>query len=84
LNHQTDNPKRHRRFSQWLSSALLLPLLALFGAAGNADYAEDWGPEAGSTIPVLEAIDQDGELRTIDSLSGSQGLLLFLNRSADW
>ena len=83
MNHQTGTPKRHRRVWQWLSASML-PLLALFGTAANADYVEDWGPEVGSEIPLLEAFDQDGELRTLDSLTGNQGLLLFLNRSADW
>jgi hypothetical protein len=83
MNHQTGTPKRHRQVWQWLRASML-PLLALFGAAANADYAEDWGPEVGSAIPLLEAFDQDGELRTLDSLTGNQGLLLFLNRSADW
>ena len=84
MNHQADNRKLHRRLGHWLGATLLLPLLALVSAAGNADYADDWGPDVGSTIPVLEAVDQDGELRTLNNLTGSQGLLLFLNRSADW
>lgn len=66
-----------------LQVCLLLPLLALFGAA-HADYADDWGPELGVEVPLLEALDQDGQLRDLDSLTGDQGLLLFLNRSADW
>ena len=62
---------------------LLLPLLAVFGSA-KADYADEWGPDLGSALPVLEAYDQNGTLRALDNLTGDQGLLLFLNRSADW
>jgi hypothetical protein len=35
-------------------------------------------------LPVLEAPDQTGTVRTLDDLAGDHGLLLFLNRSADW
>ena len=52
--------------------------------AAAEDYAEQWGPAIGSTLPVLEAYDQSGQLRTLDNLTGQRGLLLFLNRSADW
>lgn len=71
------------RFGEHLGRWLLLPLMALFGTA-NAEYADDWGPVQGAPVPVLEAYDQDGVLRSLDNLTGSQGLLLFLNRSADW
>lgn len=67
----------------------LLPLTGLSallagGSAWAADYAADWGPEIGSTLPVLEAPDQTGTTRVLDDLAGDNGLLLFLNRSADW
>ena len=35
-------------------------------------------------MPPLEAIDETGAARTLDDLYGDQGLLLILNRSADW
>ena len=71
-------------FLEVLKATLLVPVVTLFGAFANAEYNDDWGPEAGSALPVLEAPDQDGQIRTLDSLSGNQGLLLFLHRSADW
>ena len=52
--------------------------------AAEADYNSEWGPAIGSTLPLLEAIDQAGQVRKLDDLAGEQGLLLFLNRSADW
>ena len=48
------------------------------------DYAAGWGPGVGQVVPVLSAPDQDGNPRTLEDLAGEQGLLLFLNRSADW
>ena len=54
------------------------------GLALAQDYSDEWGPAVGTRIPVLEAYDQAGNLRTLENLSGDRGLLLFLNRSADW
>jgi hypothetical protein len=68
-----------------LRAWLVLPLLALLApGAMAADYAADWGPALGSQLPLLDAQDQDGNRRNLENLSGEQGLLLFLNRSADW
>ena len=58
-------------------------LVGSFGASAS-DFSESWGPEPGSTLPLLEAPDQTGTLRSLADLTGDQGLLLFLNRSADW
>ncbi len=59
-------------------------VLAPAVSASEADYNSDWGPAIGSTLPLLEAPDQTGQVRQFDDLAGEQGLLLFLNRSADW
>ena len=48
------------------------------------DYSAQWGPALGKKLPMLEAYDQDGQLRTLENLAGERGLLLYLNRSADW
>ena len=53
-------------------------------AEPEASYAAGWGPPIGSVLPVLDAPDQAGQTQTLASLSGDQGMLLFLNRSADW
>ena len=58
--------------------ALWLPL------AGWSDYHDDWGPVVGSVLPRLEANDHTGALRNLENLAGEGGLLLLLNRSADW
>jgi len=38
----------------------------------------------GTFLPVLEAPDQQGRIRELSNLTGEQGLLLVLSRSADW
>ncbi len=48
------------------------------------DYADQWGPAVGSAMPTLSAADQTGTTRMLADLAGDQGLLIFLNRSADW
>lgn len=48
------------------------------------EYTDKWGPQLGEKLPVLEAYDHTGALRTLENLRGERGLLLFLNRSADW
>ena len=54
------------------------------GTSWASEYADAWGPVVGSRLPVLEAPDQTGRVRTLEDLTGEQGLLLFLNRSVDW
>jgi hypothetical protein len=71
-----------------LVQKLALNLVAFAGLAASVamadEYNDNWGPSVGTPLPVLEAYDQAGQLRTLDNLAGEQGLLLFLNRSADW
>jgi len=74
-----------RVVSKVIGSVLSLGgLLLSAGGALASEFSESWGPEVGSTPPLLEAPDQTGTIRTLDDLAGEQGLLLFLNRSADW
>lgn len=72
-------------FSRLITGVVSLGGL-LFSAGGvwASEYSNSWGPEVGSTPPLLEAPDQTGTVRTLAELAGEQGLLLFLNRSADW
>lgn len=60
------------------------PLMALAGSGVAADYQDEWGPPAGSAMPAIDAPDQTGTPRTLDDLVGERGVLLFVNRSADW
>jgi hypothetical protein len=64
--------------------AVLAVLSGLSGGAYGSEYSSNWGPAVGSQLPVLEAYDQSGQLRTLVDLSGENGLLLFMSRSADW
>lgn len=56
----------------------------LASAALADDYADGWGLALGAQAPAIAAKDQSGALRDLGSLAGERGLLLFLNRSADW
>lgn len=59
-------------------------MLALAGAAGAEDFVDSWGPAVGATAPSIEAEDQDGTVRDLESLCGERGVLLVLSRSFDW
>jgi len=50
----------------------------------SESWSESWGPAIGTPLPPLRAQDQTGTWRDFDSLKGKRGLLLFMNRSADW
>lgn len=55
------------------------------GAEGEAaNYADGWGPPVGSMLSTLTTVDGSGAAQTLETLRGEKGLLLFLNRSADW
>jgi hypothetical protein len=42
------------------------------------------GPDIGQKVPSFSAVDQTGRVRNFDSLKGTNGLVLFFNRSVDW
>lgn len=63
----------------------LISLMMFCSSLSNADtYDENWGPMIGRTLPILDASDHAGAARRFDDLVGDDGLLLFMNRSADW
>lgn len=62
----------------------MLLILGVISNAGAEEYAKVWGPPIGTKIPLLEAPDQTTQLRRFADLKGKRGLLLFMNRSADW
>lgn len=65
--------------------ALAAWFAAMLASAALADeYADGWGLALGAQAPAIAAKDQSGALRDLGSLAGERGLLLFLNRSADW
>lgn len=71
--------------------ALALLLVAANGLAADgastdgADaYQDGWGPAVGDPVPPIAAEDQGGDVRDLASLSGGQGLVLIVSRSAVW
>ena len=42
------------------------------------------GPEPGAKVPGFTLPDQQGRARTLASITGRNGLLLYFVRSADW
>jgi hypothetical protein len=42
------------------------------------------GPQVGDRVPDFSLTDQDGRVRTLQSLMGERGLMLVFLRSADW
>lgn len=68
-----------------LMSALVAFVMAGWMPTALADdYSEGWSLPLGASAPAIAALDQSGAERSLDSLAGERGLLLFLVRSADW
>ena len=42
------------------------------------------GPQVGDTVPEFNLPDQNGQMRTLESIQGSNGAMLLFHRSADW
>ena len=53
-------------------------------ALADSEYAAAWGPSVGSSVPMLNAQDQSGEQQTLNTLTGTNGVLFVFNRSVDW
>jgi len=62
-------------------TALMMVVLAM---PTEAPAPFDPGPRVGEPVPKFEARDQDGRLRTFETLTGPKGLVLLFFRSADW
>lgn len=69
-----------KRFLQISSIALLFSMQ--LAVAQDFVWAPDF-PE-GSTLPVLEAPDQNGNVQTLATLTGEKGIVLMFSRSFDW
>ena len=59
-------------------------LMALSHGGYASDYASKWGPDVGSSSPLLAAPDHRGTTQSLSTLAGENGLLLIFNRSVDW
>ena len=42
------------------------------------------GPQVGERVPDFSLTDQNGRMRTLQSIMGERGLMLVFLRSADW
>ena len=71
-----------------LGSATRLSVLGFLMASSHggyaSDYANKWGPEVGSSSPLVAAPDHRGTTQSLSTLAGENGLLLIFNRSVDW
>jgi hypothetical protein len=72
-----------------LSHAIALAALITAGIGAQAPPAqpvdiERLGPQIGDVVPDFSAPDQFGRTQTLKSSTGTNGLMLFFNRSADW
>lgn len=84
LRHASKPPVRALRLRRL--GARLLPALIFFSACAvsSAQQAIKTGPEVGSTVPTLEAPDQNGQPQSLKSILGPNGAMLVFYRSADW
>jgi len=42
------------------------------------------GPQMGEQVPEFSLPDQNGQMRTLESIVGPKGAMLLFHRSADW
>ena len=66
-----------------VAAAVVMLFAAVVPAAANPDF--DLGPKVGSTIPDIGTpLDSTSTPRTLKSLMGARGLVLFFFRAASW
>lgn len=66
--------------------------LAPYGASAHAqgaletaaEAASRFGPDVGQIAPALSVTDADGAPRSLESLMGEEGVVIYFNRSLDW
>lgn len=77
-----------RFFRPYLLRSIIMSffVIALAGNATAADDAFVWAPtlSIGSTLPSIDAVDQNGNAHSFADLSGDKGLILVMSRSFDW
>lgn len=68
-----------------IAAVLLLAFPMLSAAQDRAPVdVHSLGPQVGDLVPDFNLPDQHGQLRTLDSIKGSNGAMLLFHRSADW
>ncbi|MFQ3346814.1 MAG: hypothetical protein ACI8RT_000547 [Candidatus Azotimanducaceae bacterium] len=76
--------RRWLKASSSMGVVLFLGISSMSQSALADNYQNTWGPEVGSQIALLAAKDQNGDAQKLQDLTGSKGVLVFYNRSADW
>lgn len=71
------------RWLGWFLMAFSTSVLAAQPAT-DGTHTTRWGPAIHSTAPSISAPDQHGQIQTLKTLAGRNGLLLVFVRSADW
>ncbi len=82
---------------QSTKASVLHGMIRRMGAGGADITTKDWlefveaqndgyrtGPDIGQRVPDFALADQHGQIRTLNNLTGPNGLLLVFSRSADW
>ena len=82
---------------QSTKASVLHGMIRRMGAGGADITTKDWlefveaqndgyrtGPDIGQKVPDFALADQHGQIRTLNNLTGPNGLLLIFSRSADW
>ncbi len=74
-----------------LGSALGITLLVMVFGVGSDEVQSrtpmdvaSLGPQVGEQVPAFSLPDQNGQVRTLESILGPNGALLLFHRSADW
>lgn len=66
--------------------ATFLSIVAATGLSAERQriVVAELGPRVGENVPDFKLSDQFGEIQTLDSVMGPNGLMLLFHRSADW
>ncbi len=88
---------QHRRAALWMSLGITLAMVLVIGVVDMArvDGSDEpqsrtpievasLGPQIGERVPDFSLPDQNGQVRTLESILGPNGAMLLFHRSADW
>ncbi|MDC3239291.1 hypothetical protein OAT88_01240 [Gammaproteobacteria bacterium] len=64
----------------------LFSIVAAIGLSAERQQivVAELGPQVGENVPDFKLSDQFGEIQTLESVMGPNGLMLLFHRSADW
>jgi hypothetical protein len=70
--------------TSWGTLGLVTRSTAQQAASDPLPDVQTLGPQIGEHVPDFTLKDQQGQVRTLTSLMGANGLMLVFYRSADW